>query len=108
LEKPRDTAEAKIMLTQLSDSEHTVHTGVAIYRVLPSTFLDQQVTLVTSFVDTANVRFAPLSSADIDAYIATGEPMDKAGSYGIQGIGGQLVASMEGDFFTVSLIPELI
>jgi septum formation protein len=101
LEKPKDTAEAKIMLTQLSGSEHTVHTGVAIYRVLPRALSDQPVTLVASFVDTANVRFAPLSGADIDAYIATGEPMDKAGSYGIQGIGGQLVASMEGDFFTV-------
>lgn len=102
LEKPKDTAEAKIMLTQLSGSEHTVHTGVALYRVLPQAMSDQPVTLVTSFVDTANVRFAPLSGTDIDAYIATGEPMDKAGSYGIQGIGGQLVASMEGDFFTVS------
>jgi septum formation protein len=102
LEKPKDTAEAKIMLTQLSGSEHTVHTGVAIYRVLPQALSDEPVTLVASFVDSANVRFAPLSGADINAYIATGEPMDKAGSYGIQGIGGQLVASMEGDFFTVS------
>lgn len=105
LEKPKDTADAKIMLTQLSGSQHTVHTGVAIYRVFPKALSDQPVTLVSSFVDTANVRFAPLSSADIDAYIATGEPMDKAGSYGIQGIGGQFVASMEGDFFTVMGLP---
>jgi septum formation protein len=101
LEKPKDTADAKIMLTQLSGNEHTVHTGVAMYRVLPQALSDEPVTLVASFVDTANVRFAPLSGTDIDMYIATGEPMDKAGSYGIQGIGGQLVSSMEGDFFTV-------
>jgi septum formation protein len=105
LEKPKDKADAKIMLTQLSGSQHTVHTGVAIYRVLPQALSDQPVTLVTSFVDTANVVFATLSGADIDAYIATGEPMDKAGSYGIQGIGGQFVASMEGDFFTVMGLP---
>jgi septum formation protein len=47
------------------------------------------------------VHMAPLSRADIAAYVATGEPMDKAGSYGIQGYGGQMVSSIDGDFFTV-------
>jgi predicted house-cleaning NTP pyrophosphatase (Maf/HAM1 superfamily) len=61
-----------------------------------------QVRLVESFTDTATVQFAALTEADIAAYVASGEPMDKAGSYGIQGIGGQLVTSIEGDFFTVS------
>ena len=55
-----------------------------------------------SFVDQATVQFTNLSDADIDAYVESGEPMDKAGSYGIQGIGGQLVSSVQGDFFTVS------
>jgi predicted house-cleaning NTP pyrophosphatase (Maf/HAM1 superfamily) len=57
--------------------------------------------MTTSFVDTAQVKFASISSTDIEAYVASGEPMDKAGSYGIQGLGGQLIESMTGDFFTV-------
>lgn len=63
------------------------------------------IALVDSFVDTATVTFATLTERDIEAYVATGEPMDKAGSYGIQGIGGQFVASVEGDFFTVMGLP---
>jgi len=62
-------------------------------------------TLLTSFVETATVEFAQLSLQDIDAYIETGEPMDKAGSYGIQGIGGQFVTNITGDFFTVMGLP---
>ena len=99
LEKPENVVDAKRMIAHLSGNEHCVHTGVAIYRVLPQ---DSSVNLLTSFTDTAMVRFADLSEADMDAYVATGEPMDKAGSYGIQGIGGQLVSSIQGDFFTVS------
>jgi septum formation protein len=105
LEKPQDIQDAKRRLTQLSGNQHTVHTGVALYRVLPPAVSGTVIELVTSFTETANVRFATLSSQDIDAYIATGEPMDKAGSYGIQGIGGQLVAGIEGDFFAVMGLP---
>ena len=80
-----------------------MHTGVAIFKVLPQTSQsDIFMALQSSFTDTAYVQFAELSQEDIDAYIATGEPMDKAGSYGIQGIGGQLVKGVRGDFFTVS------
>jgi septum formation protein len=97
LEKPVDEADAKKMLRKLSGNRHAVHTGVALVCCRAGA-----VHLSASFTDTASVRFAELSDEDIDAYVATGEPMDKAGSYGIQGIGGQLVASIEGDFFTVS------
>ena len=97
LEKPSDEADAKRMLRALSGVQHQVHTGVALYRVN-----EKGAVLAGSFTDTAKVTFAMLSDADIEAYVASGEPMDKAGSYGIQGIGGQLVQCVEGDFFTVS------
>lgn len=61
--------------------------------------------MVSSFTDSAHVTFATLNERDIDAYVASGEPMDKAGSYGIQGIGGQLVSQITGDFFTVMGLP---
>lgn len=103
LEKPVDQVDANKMLCALSGREHYVHTGVAIFKVLPQTSQsDIFMALQSSFTDTAYVQFAELSQEDIDAYIATGEPMDKAGSYGIQGIGGQLVKGVRGDFFTVS------
>jgi septum formation protein len=99
LEKPKDAADAKDMLSRLSGRKHAVHTGVALYSVAKG-----DVALETSFTDTALVEFAHLSEHDVDAYIATGEPMDKAGSYGIQGIGGQFVKSIVGDFFTVCTV----
>lgn len=101
LEKPTDTESAIAMLTKLSGEWHQVHTGVAIYHVEGNTVP----TLLSSFTDTARVQFAKLSKNDIEAYVATEEPMDKAGSYGIQGIGGQLVSRLEGDFFTVMGLP---
>eukprot|EP00980_Cylindrotheca_fusiformis_P019909 scaffold7017_cov134-Cylindrotheca_fusiformis.AAC.4 len=101
LEKPRDENEAKSMLRTLSGREHQVHTGVAGYRLSP----DSDISLAFSFTESAHVTFANLTDADIDAYIASGEPMDKAGSYGIQGIGGQMVEQIAGDFFTVMGLP---
>lgn len=101
LNKPNDESDAIRMLQSLSGQWHRVHTGVALYKVSKST----EVTLVSSFTDTAKVEFAGLSQEDIEAYVDTTEPLDKAGSYGIQGIGGQLVARMEGDFFTVMGLP---
>lgn len=76
LEKPKDTSEAKQMLGRLSGREHHVHTGVAIYRLHQS-----ELTLVSSFTDTAAVSFTNLNDDDIEAYVASGEPMDKAGTY---------------------------
>ena len=100
LEKPTDDESAISMLSKLSGQWHKVHTGVAIYHVQAN-----NVNLVSSFTDTAQVKFADLTREDIEAYVATGEPMDKAGSYGIQGIGGQLVERVEGDFFSVMGLP---
>jgi len=100
LEKPIDEASAKSMLESLSSKSHQVHTAVALYHVVGTTY-----TLVDSFVDTAQVTFASLREDDILNYIATQEPMDKAGSYGIQGIGGQFVESISGDFFSVMGLP---
>lgn len=111
LEKPQNQMESNRMLTKMSGRQHHVHTGVALYIVdctTDNTSSDSDgsaVTLIASFVDTATVQFANLSSEDIEAYIATGEPMDKAGSYGIQGIGGQFVTNITGDFFTVMGLP---
>lgn len=98
LEKPKNKEDAERMLRKLSGREHFVHTGVALYRCLPGSSPE----LMISFVDQATVQFTELSDADIHAYVESGEPMDKAGSYGIQGIGGQFVSRVEGDFFTVS------
>jgi septum formation protein len=81
MEKPRDAQQAKEMLRTLSGKEHQVHTGVAIVRVE----VGGSMSLITSFVDTAQVTFTELTDTDIEAYVLTGEPMDKAGGYGIQG-----------------------
>lgn len=108
LEKPTDEADAKRMLSRLSGRNHCVHTGVAVYLVPATTGSsndDATATLMASFTDTAKVCFAQYNESDMDAYIATKEPMDKAGSYGIQGIGGQFVKFVEGDFFTVMGLP---
>lgn len=101
LEKPTDAADAKRMLQALSGRNHQVHTGVALYSIVKSDEKTLEVQLQASLVDTALVEFAELSDADIDAYVSSKEPMDKAGSYGIQGMGGQFVRRIEGDFFTV-------
>ena len=78
LGKPTDALDAKNMLRTLSGSIHRVHTGVAVHYK----------GRVVSGVDTTAVSFRELTDTEIDEYIATGEPMDKAGAYGIQGKGG--------------------
>jgi septum formation protein len=107
MEKPNDEAEACSMLRRLSGNWHEVHTGVAVYGVGAgmNTSSGDNVKCMFSFTDTARVKFATLSDKDIQSYVDSKEPMDKAGSYGIQGIGGQLVESMVGDFFTVMGLP---
>ena len=88
LEKPKDTNDAKRMLNLLSGRQHHVHTGVALYRLNGNENQNQnqnQISLIESFTETACVTFADLTEEDIDSYIISGEPMDKAGSYGIQG-----------------------
>ncbi len=94
LGKPQGEAEAAQMLRMLSGRTHTVYTGVSVIGAA-----------VLTEVSAARVTFAELSDEDIARYIATGEPMDKAGAYGIQGKGAVLVERIEGDFFTVMGLP---
>ena len=91
LGKPTDALDAKNMLRTLSGNTHRVHTGVAVHYK----------GRVVSGVDSTAVIFRTLSDTEIDEYIATGEPMDKAGAYGIQGKGGVFVSGYEGSFDTV-------
>ena len=95
LGKPRDRDDAVRMLHSLSGKTHTVVTGCAIVK-------DGQ---ITSFSDITRVEFYPLDDREIMEYIATGEPFDKAGAYGIQGRGCVLVKRIEGDFFNVMGLP---
>jgi len=104
MEKPTDEQVAYSMLSSLSGNWHQVHTGVAVYAVGASASSNEP-QLMFSFTDTARVKFSSLTDTDIKAYIDTKEPFDKAGSYGIQGIGGQLVERIEGDFFAVMGLP---
>lgn len=95
LGKPRDTADAVQMLHALSGRVHTVITGCAVVK-------DGR---LHTFSEMTRVEFYPLSDREIEAYIATGEPFDKAGAYGIQGRGCVLVKRIEGDFFNVMGLP---
>jgi septum formation protein len=95
LNKPADAAEARAMLGMLQGRIHDVHTGVSVIRG------DRR----ASGVESVRVRFRPLTVTEIEAYVATGEPMDKAGAYGIQGYGATIVDRVEGDFFSVMGLP---
>ena len=96
LGKPSDPAEAAATLARLSGRTHSVVTGLALA-------LDGR---ETTTHETTRVTFADLTSAEIDAYVATGSPLDKAGSYGIQDdLGALLVARIEGDYFNVVGLP---
>lgn len=95
LGKPQDRAQAVSMLTSLSGKTHQVYTGVTLLgggrRVTEH--------------ETTAVTFRSLSREEIGAYVDTGEPMDKAGAYGIQGYGALLVVRLEGDYFNVMGLP---
>ena len=95
LTKPADAADAKRMLQRLSGNRHQVFTAVAVL----SQNRQQQVCVAT------DVDFRTLSDAEIERYIATGEPMDKAGSYGIQGKGAILVEKISGSYSNVVGLP---
>jgi len=97
LGKPSNKKEAKEMLQQLSGKTHQVLTGVAIIDVLNN----QQYI----FHETTDVTFRSLESKEIDNYIFSGEPMDKAGSYGAQGIGALFVQKIDGCYFNVVGLP---
>lgn len=95
LGKPRDGAEAEAMLAALSGRDHQVFTGVT---------LCQGDRILTQAEET-QVTFRPLTGQEIRQYVSTGEPMDKAGAYGIQGLGGLLVEGIRGDYFNVVGLP---
>ena len=95
LGKPADEAEAFAMLRALSGRTHTVYTGVTV----------AQGNRTLTEAEGTRVRFAPLSDETIRAYIKTGEPMDKAGAYGVQALGALLIEGIEGDFFNVMGLP---
>lgn len=97
LGKPRDEAHALEMLTALQGREHTVCTGVTVRQGARS----------CTESESTKVFFRPASEAELRSYIATGEPMDKAGAYGVQGRGALLVERLEGDFFNVMGLPVL-
>ncbi len=97
LGKPRDEAHALKMLTALQGRKHTVCTGVTVRQGGRS--------LTES--ESTDVFFRPASQEELRNYIATGEPMDKAGAYGVQGRGALLVERLEGDFFNVMGLPVL-
>jgi septum formation protein len=97
LGKPADAAQAHAMLRRLSGRRHTVYTGYAV--------VDRSSGKRTAGVESASVEFMPLRDDQIARYVQTGEPLDKAGAYGIQGLGALLVASVSGDFYTVMGLP---
>lgn len=93
--KPHSEAEAKRMLSELSGCTHQVYTGVTVISG------DE----IISECEVSHVRFREISPDEIDRYVATGEPMDKAGSYGAQGKGALFVSGIDGDFFNVMGLP---
>lgn len=98
LGKPEDEADAKRILKMLSGRSHTVYTGIALVEAGG----DRR---VVRDVRGTEVLMKPLTDAQIDAYIATGEPMDKAGAYGIQGKAAQFITGIHGDYFNVVGLP---
>ncbi len=93
--KPKDREDAHRMLRALSGETHSVLTGTSLYYG----------TQTTVFTTETLVTFYPLSDAEIERYLDTGEPFDKAGAYGIQGKGSLLVQGIEGDYFNVVGLP---
>lgn len=95
LGKPKDAEDAVAMLLSLSGRDHQVCTGVTVCRG------DQ----VLTQVEETQVTFRDLTEAEVRQYVSTGEPMDKAGAYGIQGLGGLLVEGIRGDYSNVVGLP---
>ncbi len=97
LGKPKDAADARRMLRALSGRAHDVHTAFTV--------IDPTSTMPQHGIETTRVWFYDLSAEEIETYVATGDPLDKAGAYGIQGTGATLVRRVEGDFYTVMGFP---
>ena len=101
LGKPRDAEDAAAMLRRLSGRAHLVITGLALARYEPNC------QRLTSRVEASlsEVHFRPLAEAEIAAYVAAGEPFDKAGAYGIQGLAAQFITGITGCYFNVMGLP---
>jgi septum formation protein len=97
LEKPRDANDAKRMLATIAGQTHVVYTGVTL-KCLERGYVD-------THVATTEVRMLPLTARDIEWYVATGEPMDKAGAYAAQGVGGMFIDSIHGSYTNVVGLP---
>lgn len=97
LGKPRDEQDAAAMLRDLSGDTHVVYTGVSVK--------DLKSGRMMTFHEMTEVVFYELSEEEIGSYVSTGEPLDKAGAYGIQGRGAFLVKSIHGDFYNVMGLP---
>jgi septum formation protein len=96
LGKPRDPADAEAMLARLAGRDHTVYSGVCVRN---------EGGALRFVLTRSEVAIAPLSRDEIAAYVATGEPLDKAGAYGIQGLGGRLVQRVAGSYTGVVGLP---
>ena len=97
LGKPKNEEEAKEVLKSLSSHSHEVYTGVAI--------VNKQKNISLTFTELTKVYFKNISDQEINWYVETKEPLDKAGSYGIQGKGSILIEKIEGDFYNVMGFP---
>jgi septum formation protein len=115
LGKPRDTMHAHVMLRRLSGRTHTVYTGLAVIRPEIGDWrleigdleasVQSPISNLQLDLEASDVLIADLTDVEIEAYVATGEPMDKAGAYGIQGLGGRLVRSVAGSYTCVVGLP---
>ncbi|MDA8097643.1 MAG: Maf family protein [Clostridia bacterium] len=97
LGKPADESGARAMLQFLQGREHVVHTGVALVDATKGRELTAS--------ESTHVRFGRLDRLDIDWYVSTGEPMDKAGAYGVQGLGSMFIEGINGCYFNVVGLP---
>jgi septum formation protein len=97
LEKPADAADAARMLATIAGRTHTVYTGV--------TLQNAGTHYCETRVSESEVRMLPMSSSDIEWYVRTGEPLDKAGAYAVQGIGSMFIDSVHGSFTNVVGLP---
>ena len=100
LGKPKDNTDAVRMVSMLQGNTHQVYTGVTLIEVCEDKSLREK-----SFYEETNVHVCPMTENEISTYVATGEPLDKAGAYGIQGAFSIYVSGIEGDYFNVVGLP---
>ncbi len=99
LGKPKDKADSVRMLKLLAGKQHSVYTGVSMV------YIKEGIAQTRNFVEQTKVFVAPMTNEQIDRYVATGEPMDKAGSYAIQGLFAEFIIKIEGDYNNVVGLP---